>query len=279
MKKVVTLLFSFLLALQGIAQKDAKHDIILKTNGDELTGKVTEIGDTEVKFVYAGESLSYTIKKADILKITFSSGRIEFFSKSAEKKNDGNEGEDKPSQNAAIGDHRNKVAVLPFRFLADKQSIGEDMGYQVQNECYAFLSKHAGELTIIDPRTTNALLIKAGADQQNIRGFTMSELCSILGVEYLIDGSISQNKTNLYNSQSQSYNSKQKNDNNKKSSTGSSYSSGTSTQNYETSLTLSVITDTDRSIFNESRQSFWHTEDAYKNALQYLLKRCPLYRK
>ncbi len=153
------------------------------------------------------------------------------------------------------------------------------MGYEVQTECYSFLGKHAGELTIVDPRTTNALLIKAGATEDKIRGFTMSELCSILGVEYIIDGAITQNKTSVYSSQSQNYKVTDKSKDDKKNANVSGYSSASTTQNYQTNIALNIYTDADRNIFNENRQSFWQTADAYKNALQYLLKRCPLYRK
>ena len=63
------------------AQDAAKADVILKLNGDELTGKISEISETEVKFSYSGETLVYAIKKVDILKITFASGRIEIINK------------------------------------------------------------------------------------------------------------------------------------------------------------------------------------------------------
>ena len=47
-------------------------------------GKVTEINDTEVKFIYTGESLVYTIKKSDILKKSLTqSGRVEVINKPA----------------------------------------------------------------------------------------------------------------------------------------------------------------------------------------------------
>lgn len=278
MKKMLSLFIFAFFALQAWAQKDAKSDVILKTNGDELTGKVTEIADSDIKFIYAGETLVYTIKKSDILKITFSSGRIEFFNRPSEKKDDaGTQQTQTPAP--GLDDHRNKVAILPFKFIADKQSTGDDMGYEVQTECYTFLGKHAGELTILDPRTTNALLIKAGATEDKIRGFTMSELCGILGVEYVIDGTITQNKTSVYSSQSQNYKVTDKSKDDKKNANVSGYSSASTTQNYQTNIALNIYTDADRNIFNENRQSFWQTADAYKNALQYLLKRCPLYRK
>ena len=54
MKRLSIFLMAILIALNVAAQKDEKKDVILKLNGDELSGKVTEIGDTELKFVYAG---------------------------------------------------------------------------------------------------------------------------------------------------------------------------------------------------------------------------------
>lgn len=277
MKRILACILSLFFVLQLAAQKDGKTDIVLKTNGDELTGKVVEIGDAEIKFVYAGETLMYTFKKTDILKITYASGRIEFFNRPSE--NSGAAATPAKTAPANIGDHRNKVAILPFRFIADKQSSSDDMGYQAQTECFDFLSKHQGELTVLDPRTTNALLIKAGATEDKIRGFTMSELCNILGAEYVIDGGITLDKTSVYNSQSQNYNVKDKSKDDKKNATVSGYSSSNTIQKYQTNISLAIFTDADRNIFDENRQSFWATTDAYKNALQYLLKRCPLYRK
>ncbi|MBG9376907.1 hypothetical protein I5907_11710 [Panacibacter sp. DH6] len=279
MKHLVALVLPFLFTLHVIAQE--KNDVVLKVNGDELTGKVTEIGDSEIKFVYKGETLVYAIKKSDIIKITYASGRIEFFNKPSlpsEAK------EDKPKPGSAISndaDRRNKIAILPFTFITDKQGAGEDMGYQAQNECYTFLSKHSGELTVIDPRTTNALLIKAGATADKIRGFTMDELCAIIGVEYIIDATVTMDKTSQTSSQSGSikgkeeYNSKD-NKNEVKASTNS-YS--TSAQNYQTKITMNVFTDKNTNIFSQERQSFWNTTDAYVNSLQFLLKKTPLYRK
>lgn len=279
MKHLVALVLPLLFTLNIFAQE--KNDVILKVNGDELTGKVTEIGDSEVKFVYTGETLVYTLKKADILKITYASGRIEFFNKPSlpsESK------DDKPKTGTGMSndaDRRNKIAILPFTFISDKQSTGEDMGYQAQNQCYTFLSKHSGELTVVDPRTTNALLIKAGATPDKIRGFTMDELCSILGVEYIIDATVTVDKTSQSSSQSgsiqgkESYNSKD----NKNEVKASTNSYATSTQNFQTKITMNVFTDKNTNIFSQDRQSFWNTTDAYVNSLQFLLKKTPLYRK
>jgi hypothetical protein len=170
---------------------------------------------------------------------------------------------------------------LPFSYIIDKQSAGEEMGYKVQTECYSFLNNHVGELSIQDPITTNALMIKAGLNQENIRGYTMGEICNILGVEYLVTGTITQNETYTSNYSGTSTNAKseknKKNTGNIFSSTSSNYSS--STQNYQTAMTMNIYTDKNTNIYSKDHTSFWPNNDAYKITLQYMLKRTPIYKK
>ncbi len=287
MKKIIGALVCFFFSVFAMAQTNTNSDVVLKLNGDEMIGKVTEIGDAEIKFVYKGETLVYTIKKTDILKITYASGRIEFINKPALPSESGNATVNasvpKTVVSSNIGAHHNKVAILPFSYLIDKQDAGEQMTYAVQNEAFSFLSKHAGMLELQSTNTTNALLIKAGVNNGNIRGFTMGEICDILGVEFVLQGAIRQDKTSASNISSGS--STVKLNNNNKNVIGaingrSSYSGySTSIQNYSTSVTMSVFNDKGENIFSQDHQSFWSSDNAYKITLQYLLKRTPLYKK
>jgi len=71
-----------LLSLNVVAQtKTIRVDIVQKTNGEEMKGKVTRITDTDISFVYAGETLEYSIKKSDIQKVTYASARTEVLAK------------------------------------------------------------------------------------------------------------------------------------------------------------------------------------------------------
>lgn len=279
MKNVITILFAVLFAAIGYAQT-AKSDIVTKMNGEEASGKVTEIGETAVKFIYDGETLVYSINKSDILKITFGSGRVEYFNKPAP---------------ATAMDNRNKVAILPFSYLIEKQDAGEAMTYQVQSEAYSFLKKNTTVYDIQDPATTNALLAKAGVNAGNMRGFTMTELCHILGVEFVITGSIRQDKTTTatYQSGVNTYDNKSRansNTNNtstgrgsigNSSSSGSSYnsSSSTTTDKYQTNMTMNVFNDSGKNLYSESHNSFWAVTNAYVTTLHYLLKRTPFIQK
>jgi hypothetical protein len=286
-RSILTLLTTFFIALT-FAQQGSKNDVILKLNGEELSGKVLEMSDDEVKFSYSGETLVYKIKKSDILKITYASGRIEIITKQtlpSETKSGNQSSAPAANTGPGLADHHNKVAILPFAFLKDGESASDDISMKVQTETFSFLSKHSGVMTVLDPRTTNALLIKAGINKESIKGYTMDDLCNILGVEYVVDGIVSVNKgaqTSITSGNTNTtYSSSNNNKNNQyksnEKSTGSVVS--TNTQNFETSLTLSIYNDKGNSVYSQERKSFWNTQDAYKPTLEYLLKRCPLYSK
>lgn len=290
------LFVSFLMTIASLftlaQQKTAKNDVVLKLSGDELVGKVIKISDNDIDFSYAGESLTYTIKKSEVMKITFASGRTEVFSKPAAQPAPATPAETKVQQvsnvqpeaaqssaaPASSVNHHNRVAILPFAVVMDGQLTANEVGEHVQNDCYAIMSKHAGVYTILNPRTTNALLIKAGVTAENIKGFTMEDLANILGVEYVVDCMVSVNKTSESVSQSNSGELKNKNKNSSDQKFNT-YSYGTATQNYKTNLALSMYDDKGNSVYTQNRNSFWSTQDAYKATLEYLLKRSPLYTK
>ncbi|MNV05343.1 hypothetical protein D3C71_956760 [compost metagenome] len=275
--KLITTIGIFLLChFMMFAQSTMKNDIVLKISGEELSGKVQEIGDTDIKFIYAGESLVYQIKKSDIAKITFSSGRVEIFNS--------------PKPTSAQADsiaksgleaHQNKIAILPFSYLMNKQDAGQEMTYKVQNEVFSIMNAHSGYMTVQPTQTTNALLLKAGITGANVRSFTMGEICNILGVEYVIQGTITQDLTSVSSSASGSttVNAKTNQNNNRTVGTVNGYSSSYTSQNYSTNVTMNIYTDKGESIFSQNHQSFWSSDDAYKVTLNYLLKRTPIYQK
>ena len=283
MKNKATLLVLFLfIGISSIAQN---FDIILKTNGEEMEGNVKDINDDFISFVYKNETIGYKVKQADIVKITFASGRVQFFNKFDEPGN---------SKNASLEDHHNKVAVLPFAYIKDQQEGDKVMTNKIQSETFALLNQHRGGLTYQSTNDTNALLIKAGVTNNNIQGYTMGEICNILGVEYVIQGIVSVEKTSQQNFSSYYDTSKNKGNNKayvdrngniignvfndgKSQSYGSS--SSTSTQNYATSMTMNVFNDKGDNIYSQDHTSFWNTQDAYKITLKYLAKRMPLYKK
>lgn len=278
MSRPLLLLLALLFSISSFAQTPV--DVILKVNGDEMKGKITKITDTDLTFVYSGETLEYTVKKSDILKITHSSGRVEIINQpplpSDIRKND------QIVMKGTPADHHNRIAVLPFHYLMENQPGAYEIGLSAQQDTYSFLSQHAAGYTLIDPRTTNALLAKGGVTKENITSFTMNELCNILGVEYIIDGTVKQNKASQTSYSSDNSNTNVKRNGNDKvtkvNTYGSTYSNAE--QRYDVSVSLSIYNDNNANIYNQSHRAFFsNTDGGFSSPLQYLLKRCPLYRK
>jgi hypothetical protein len=238
------------------------------------------------------------IKKSDIAKITFSSGRVETYNQPAaqapvtstqpaQPATPANPAANSSATPARGGDPHNKVAILPFSFLKDGQYAADELNEKAQDECFSYLNKHAGTLSVLDPQTTNTFLLRAGIKKENLKEYTRDELCRILSVEYVVEGTIMQNKAAQTSTQSSNYQDKSKStDNNKNSDANrnsSGYSSSTSTtqQNFDNTVVLKIFNDKGESLYNEQRKAIFSStgQDGYVSTLQYLLKRTPLYHK
>lgn len=282
MKKIYLFFMCLIVATSTFAQTQviSKSDVIKKGNGEELKGKIIRITDSDVSFVYDGETAEYIIKKADIAQIVHSSGRVETFAQSTTPVE--TRQKDQVAMTATPADHHNKIAILPFTFLMDNQPGAEAIGFKAQQDAFALLSQHSAGYTILDPRSTNAMLTQAGATRDKMIGFTMKNLCDILGVEYVIDGTVTQNKgyQTSYTATSDDTNVKRDDaDKVKKVSTYGS-SSSSAVQRFDVSVSLQIYMDNNASIYNESHKAFLsNTDGSYSGPLEYLVKRCPLYRK
>ncbi|WP_316812034.1 hypothetical protein [Pedobacter heparinus] len=282
MKKLYTLLILSLISINLYAQgvKNTGVDIVQKTNGEEMKGLVVKVTDSEVTFIYTGETAQYVIKKSEIAKIVHASGRVEIISQQDTPAQ--NRQNDQVAMSASPADHHNKIAILPFTYLMDNQPGADAIGYKAQEDTYGYLSQHSAGYTILDPRTTNALLAKGGVTKDKMMNFTMKEICDIVGVEYVIDGVVTQNKGYQTSSTSDVSNSKVKRDDNEKIKGVSSYGSSNSNavQRYDVSVSLHIYMDNNASIYNQTHKAFLsNTDGSYSSPLEYLLKRSPLYRK
>ena len=260
MKLILTILISAA-GFQSFGQT-LKNDTITKVSGEQLVGKVMSVGDDRIKFSYAGETLTYDIKTSDIQKVNFSGGRIQTFSSATAAKTSAETGNVEPAVS-----HAGLVAILPFRYLIEKRNASDEMTYKVQSDAYSFLDKHRRSLTLQAPNETNAILFKGGINMETIRGHTMAEICNLLGVEFIVLGTVTQNIDDQTTSSSQSgdYNNKNK--------------SSTTTLNYKTNVLLNVFNDKGDSKYGDDHTSLWSGTNAYKSALEYLLKRTPVYSK
>ncbi|NLR57523.1 hypothetical protein HGH93_05405 [Chitinophaga polysaccharea] len=274
LKRLVTVVVILLSTISFLKAQTAKttagkEDVVLMLNGEEKHGKITEMHANTIKFIHTGETLVYELKKADINKITFASGRVEVISA--------------PSANAdkePIDNGRpiepGLVAILPFKYIAMNEPLQQvvEKGEKLQNDTYLYLSKRNGSYKFQDPATTNALLYRKGIDGNTIKGYTYDELCKILGAEFVLQGTLSRSVKESVNSSSSSTT---KYEDNKKQHDNSN---NTTVENqYENEVTLGIFNKQNEKIFANRRTAFLNNEGSYHDALFYMLKRSPVYNK
>jgi hypothetical protein len=188
---------------------------------------------------------------------------------------------------------KNRVAIMPMAYIGDgDDERDEEMRYVLQDIAVNYMNRSAAELKFMDVAEVNALLYKKGINEETIRGYTPKELAAILNVEYVIIGSVLQDKGSVVTVTNQHTTRRQtvehydrygrhgrhrnyveevnRNNNNRRSETR---------QNIETQVSLSIYNEDGEKIYSKSRQSILTEQDAYKNAIQYLLKRTPLYKR
>ena len=170
----------------------------------------------------------------------------------------------------------NKVAVLPILFIADGNTERVDeMRYRLQNIAYLYLKEEAMELKFQSPAETNALLLKHGVTESNFREFTPKELASLLNVEYVLTGMVTQEIVGESNT---SVSNRRVSGNWERRRRVQVEHSNTR-QQLSTHIDLDIYNDKGEQIFSKSRRSILSETDAYKYGIHYLLKRSPLYKR
>ncbi|GAA4791938.1 hypothetical protein GCM10023231_19840 [Olivibacter ginsenosidimutans] len=249
-----------------MAQADdhKKYDIILKHDGQEMKGTITEITDEAVKFCYPEETVLYTVKKTGIQKITFANGRTEIISPV---------GDNSPktrSDNAPPTDYQNKVAILPASVITDFQTVDGEISNRIQLACFNALSEKSKDLIFVSPNTTNALLLKQGISGSEINRYTMEELCQLLGVNYLVQTVATINTNAGFYAHAEASH---------KDDVKSITQVSKGATDYDTNIMLNIFDRDGKRLFGKDRTSIWHTSDGYQKTIDYLAKRTPLYKK
>lgn len=264
----------FLLAISMVSAQSSnttKSDKIIFLDGNAKEGKVTAFANDKIRFTHRGETLNYEFNKKEIEKIEYASGRTEVLSERKQEENI-----------IQFGNIRNKVAVLPLGYIADGNSSKmENMPFLLQEMTIDFLSKSASELKFMDLAEMNALLSKAGINESNVREHTPKELANLLHVEYIIMGSVMQDKGKIVTVDHSHTEGRKRIDRNwdgyKVKQRMESHGTSVTGQRIENQVSLSIYNNGGENIYSKSRHSLISTIDGYKNTLRYLLKRTPLY--
>lgn len=179
---------------------------------------------------------------------------------------------------------RHRVAVIPVTYIADgSDKRTDEMRFFLQDMMISYMSSSAAELKFVDAATVNAVLLKDGLDDDNLRRYTPKELAAILQVEYVIMGTVLQSMESVVTTEHNQNTRKQTIEHwghdtkvrQRNTRTGSSVTR----QNVETQVSISIYNDMGDRIYSKSRESILSEGDAYRNAMHYLLKRTPLYRR
>lgn len=80
---ITTLLFLSLCIKAQTAGMTVAADTIIKLNGSVLTGDITTVTPTYIKFIMAGSAEEYTLERKEVQKVIYKSGRIEIFNQAA----------------------------------------------------------------------------------------------------------------------------------------------------------------------------------------------------
>ena len=114
--------------------------------------------------------------------------------------------------------------------------------------------------------------MKKGINPQQLRSYTMDEICNILGVGYVITGEVNIRTTGYVSTGTNNVYTKPK--------PGSTSTVVINTnqikETYQTLVHLHIYNFNGAALYNRSKESVWNTPDAYKITLNYLLKRTPL---
>ncbi len=172
---------------------------------------------------------------------------------------------------AQIDSTANKIAILPFTYNLVKDVPTSDVG---QQQAFAYLSQYARFMQLQPVAITNTLLNEQGIKTTNLRYYAAGNLCTLLGVQYLVVATVSENP---YSSQSHTtFKNVTTTDAN-----GNSYtkSVNTSSYSYQTTVTILIYDNTGKVLYQKDDTGYWNSNEGYQKAIERLLKKSPLFKK
>lgn len=282
MKKLLALLLVFLAS--NLFAQTTKLDKIIKKDYSILEVNITNITDSDIEFSYPNEKLKNTLSLSKVAKIIFKTGREQSFNVA----DNSTAAQQNPAEIKAVAQtsqpavKQNTIAVLPIPFVnTETLATSAEMAKFAQNDMYNKLIERSANifpLTVQDLRETNSLLKKAGIDYSNIDEVLIDDLQKALGVDNIIAAKVSYiitvDQTNIgYENATITAKSDSK-------AKVDDFSVSTTTQDKKFNFTVYFdIYKNGTKIFTETRKPFFDQKDSWMDAMQYLLKRGPIYNK
>ncbi len=271
MKSLTIIFCALALLFSASASAQDSIDKVYMLSGEVNEGTVKAIDDSSITFMYSGETLEYSLEKSKINKIVFGSGRTQVINEAAAPVT---------AEAVASANSRNKLAVIPFTMISNEASLTTDaMGEEVQHTTINSFMDNTRGLTILDPMTTNALLLKNNLNANSIKTKLPQEVAKLLGVEFVVYGTanINYEGTMTFGSTSTTYKEKEKREDRDKKSSGREFSSSSSStsDNYDTTIEMNIYNDQGQTVHSVKRNGFGSSLDKYEATINYLVKRTP----
>ncbi len=267
----ITIIVFISLFFANIVIAQTTLDKIIKKDYQIIEATVTKIADKYVEYKLPNENLIYNLDVSKIARIEFANGKTESFlnSNSASKQTMNPENPDYQGEFEELAIKTNTVAILPVPFENQgSHSNSESMAKFAQNDVYSNLLElpNARNLEVQDLRTTNSLLRKANISYKNVDEVPINDLHRILGVDNIIAI-----KVNYTITQSQStviLGAEDVDD--------FTVISTDDDRLYDFQVYFDVYKNSQK-IYSKSRKPFFSLKDSWIDAVNFLLKRSPLY--
>lgn len=280
MKTILTILL-VLTSLFSFSQEKKKVDKIYFNDGSTIEVFVKKVTANQVVYSYPNETVQNEEDVANISSIVFASGRRQEF----KHDNSNNQSGDYADQEKAEINYKpiepNTISILPVVFH-EKESgrLMEEQSKMAQARIYDFFEDAPNKispLTLQDTRNTNAYLRKANVDFAALDETPVVELEKMLGTEFLVLSKVVMDVRHNTTVNESTWKKDEKKDNKR---TDASYTTVSANENkiYNYVVVLEIYKG-NKKIYNESRKPFLTTEDAWKDALEYMLKRSPIYKR
>ena len=172
------------------------------------------------------------------------------------------------------------IAVLPFEFTTNEAGMNVDMLQRsTQSDCIKSFKKEVAMLKVQDQMTTNAILNKNGLDVSATRMTLPADLCSMLGVDYVVYGSVMVHNEGTRTTGSDYTSVKTKEDKSKEQDKGkasvTTTTSSTTTQTYDAVVEMNVYDSGGENVYSNTHEPFSVDPQDFSSTTDWLVKRSP----
>lgn len=259
--------------------QQAKTDKIYLNDGTILEVNVRKVTAAVIEYSYPGEAAQNEERVEQVRSIVFASGRVQQFNTGSAAAN--SVSAPTTAEVAYREVQPNSMAILPVAFY-DKRSgkLWEDHAKLAQSRIYDFFEDDASKIAPLkmqDTRTTNSHLRKANIDYDRLDETPVDELSRILGAEYLVLSKVTCETRAKSTLNETTYGGTEKKGNRQVAAVRT-----TSTVNEERTYHYVVVLEIykgGQKIYNETRKPMLNMEDSWKDAMAYMLKRAPIYKR